>query len=163
MSNSNTSPQEKLKTIIEYAVKNGYESWWTPYYKRGKDGIKVKLVFEKTLEGLVVQITNRGDVDWDSYCKGGLLDWSEGWVVAVLKPESLLFSHPFAKAVFGEELVYQPTGEKVFNGEPNQRVAMLHPALKAYLYHLQAAVISESVIDYFFDYISNRVKPDIST
>jgi hypothetical protein len=90
--------EQILKKVIEKAIKNGYKAWWVSYYLRGKNHIKVVLKFRETLEGLIIQFTDKGDVDWDDYCKGGLIDWRNGYVLSVIKAETLVFSHDFAKA-----------------------------------------------------------------
>lgn len=134
---SRKDKKEILKKAIEKAIENGWQTWWTPYLKENKEKrIKVILKFKNTLQGVGVQITGYGDVDWDGYCKGGLLDWSNGYVFALLKFESVVFDKDFAKAFWGEKHL----GYRDFEG----------PTWK---YHLQQMVLEEDPIRYLEQFI----------
>ncbi len=86
--------------------------------------------------------------------------------------ERTLFSHPFAKAVFGNgHIWYYLCGHDIEEFEEGDdswaKAGNCRRCMKdnaggasiahyAWKYHLQAAVISEDVIEYYYDYIKNN-------
>ncbi len=143
--------EQILKKAIEKAVKNGWETWWTPYLKENKEKrLKAVLKYTNTLEGIAVQITGYGDESWDGYSKGGLLDWSNGFVISVLKPESIIFSHSFAKAFWGETSAVCAACK--FDNIPDCFCLDKKLILK-WQYHLQQMVLEKEPIKYLEKFI----------
>ena len=63
--------------------------------------------------------------------------------------QTVLFSHDFAKAVFGEEKVtytlkYRIVGERRLPYQTN---------IEAWKYHLQACVISDDPVEYYYSFV----------
>lgn len=124
--------KDKLKTIIEYAVENGWD---------GTDGAEW-VVDEKDV--FVIEIYNDdGSIDVQLF--------------------TLLFSHKFAKAVFGEEDMWKKTkcncggvDFHIFGHDVHKPDCARVSSDRGYKFHLQRAVISNSSIDYYYTYISNK-------
>ncbi len=121
--------EKKLKKVIEYAVENG----WT--YANGAE-----FAVDKVVHGWDITIFN-----------------DDGMVTTELF--TILFSHDFAKAVFGEKPTCSFDGSE-FSGLNKIDQCKLNGhapwdvfVLEAWEYHLQQAVISEDPIEYYFDYI----------
>ena len=77
----------------------------------------------------------------DNGYKGNYITtFKDGLQVIHCDPVELLFSHDFAKAVFGEH--------KLKRGIPDY-----YKGWANWAYHLQQAVISEDPIEYYWDYI----------
>ena len=68
----------------------------------------------------------------------------------LLPPREFLFSHDFAKAVFGEKLAIN-TYLFIESNVKQER-------LEEWQYHLMRAVISKDPIDYYYKYISEKGK-----
>lgn len=72
---------------------------------------------------------------------------------------SLLFSHDFAKAVFGEEWVCTNCGQEQEQEEGEAGICEHNHSVdgqeKSFEYHLKQAVISKP-IDYYYKYVKDR-------
>ena len=121
--------EAKLKKIIEKAVKGG----WKPLFNRKRinkfDSIDVY------------------SVDTVSFCKG-----NEGKCVDVVR---FIFSHSFAKAIWGEEEA-EVVSDKAWVSRSDDlddlgKKKQVTLAGKLYELNLMFAVISENPIDYFYE------------
>ena len=104
--------EDKIKKIIEKAVENGWEHL----------GFSIALKKQK-----------RGEVD---------LGWTEeNWIRYISNEEyyKTVFSHSFAKAIWGESYFKDFSGNF---GKPGEFIT--------WQYHLQKAVISDDPIDYYY-------------
>ena len=77
---------------------------------------------------------------------------------------TLLFNHDFAKAVFGEVVIWVCAIDGLLNNKEVtygqtcgicEGIVISQPAFE---YHLQQAVISKDPIDYYYKYISDKGK-----
>ena len=158
-----------LAEYVEKALKKGWKPWWAEYLD-GKNDIKVHLEFQETLDGIVMVITDKGDRNWDGYCRGGLLDWANGDRVTVLKAESIIYDPAFGMALWGEDPICKLCGHndwdagESFNGESTEYSPFCKECgaepldemefsegttLPAYLYHQQKMLLYEAPIMYF--------------
>lgn len=131
--------QEILTKVILKTISNG----WLPYFASFNKNMRKSNIIIRFPEG-------SSSVNFDYQMKGHIV----GVGGYSLEPYSIIFNHDFAKALWGEGLVYAPTGERIFS-EPGQRVALLHPTLKAYEYHLQQMVIADDPIKYLNENIND--------
>jgi len=75
--------------------------------------------------------------------------------------KEILFSHSFAKAVFGEDwsmAIDVQTRIIPMKVEDADLARNHHQALDKWQYHLQQAVISEDPIQYYYDYVKSNDK-----
>ena len=118
----------KLKKIIEYAVERGYG------YSPSK--IEVKRV-----------PPNRG-IMLAYFYGDNYIPSPQDYTLY-----EILFSHDFAKAVFGEETITYID----FESDNSTETQMLPGPVKSYVYHLQQAVISKDPIDYYYQFIKQEI------
>ncbi len=120
----------KLKAVVEYAVEQG----WAYRGLTEFESIKME------------------DNDGNPYVYLSIQD-TDNILYHSVSLNALLFSHDFAKAVFGEE------GKCEYNTCTNCG-AYIDPGDNhvCWQYHLQAAVISENPIKYYYDYVKTKSK-----
>lgn len=105
---------DKLQALIQKAIENG---WDVP---------PIFSVIDNSNEDVIMfDITFSADEEW------------AGWEPSL---NTVLFSHDFARALFGEESDGTEFVEGMFGEQPKLR----------WKYHLQQAVISEDPIDYMY-------------
>ena len=124
---------EKLKKVIEYAVERG----WHDFTEQPE---KIKSI-EFTGDRVFIA------------CSFGKESDTMGVIVADnRKYRDILFSHDFAKAVFGFDT---ESGTAKINPETELDQ---WGKLTKWARHLQQAVISEDPIQYYFDHINSKAK-----
>ena len=133
--------QQKLKKIIEYATKRGWKGWnkdWHIMHINPGGSIQIVIQDEKKPE----------DYDYSS-----------------IHSYSFLFSHDFAKAVFGKIDEWYITDcdcggiDFHLGGHDAHKDGCARvKADRGYEFHLKEAVISKDRIDYYFNFIEKGKK-----
>lgn len=121
---------DMLQIIIEYAVERGWNAG--DFFDYGWKTYGIHFIDE---EKVYPYLDEEKKCIKEFFYTGGIY--------------SILFSHSFAKAVFGEEGVKDwPCDYKVFDEEKCK--------IPAWQYHLQQAVISDNPILYYYNFVTER-------
>ena len=151
----------KLKKIIEFAVEREWNELDRYADKIPFGGVKKGKYQGKYLKyKYVKEVKHKYEEAYDVVFKS-----KDGDKISFhFHPHQFLFSHDFAKAVFGEVVIWVCAIDGLLNNKEVtygqtcgicEGIVISQPDFE---YHLQQAVISKDPIDYYYKYISDKGK-----